>query len=147
MEHLDQPYEKIAIDMTETLSRKRRVPFTTGRLKNWSGAIVHALATINNLFDEQCSPCIDVHQICHHFNVLQTTITKKSKDICTMLQSQIRRGQFSKPPLLKSTIPSSLTTIHLSVTTIKIHPLLISFEPVSLRCFGHHFTKYSAKRL
>lgn len=55
-EHLDEECEQLAIKMVEKLGRKRNVPFLTGKLEVWAAGIIHALGTINFLFDKNSQP-------------------------------------------------------------------------------------------
>ena len=49
---LDSDYFELSKNLTLKLGRKRNVPFITGQPKVWAAAIIHALGTINFLFDK-----------------------------------------------------------------------------------------------
>lgn len=44
--------------MIHKMARKRDVPFVTGRIEIWAAAVIHALGTVNFLFDKASQPAI-----------------------------------------------------------------------------------------
>ena len=50
---LDEEYFELAERLTQKLGRKRNVPFITGKSEIWAAGIIHALGTINFLFDKE----------------------------------------------------------------------------------------------
>lgn len=85
-EHLDEEYEQVAVRMVEKLGRKRIVPFMCGKLEVWAVGIIHAIGTINFLFDKSSQPYASVHDICGYFGTAQSTTSQKSKAIRDMLK-------------------------------------------------------------
>lgn len=61
------------------MARKREVSFLTGRIEIWAAAVIHALGTINFLFDKENSPDVPVSEIYQFFNTSQSTTSQKSK--------------------------------------------------------------------
>jgi len=47
----DDEYAALAEKMLLKLGRKRNVPFETGKVEIWAAAVIHALGSINFLFD------------------------------------------------------------------------------------------------
>ncbi|MDQ0194579.1 DUF6398 domain-containing protein [Paenibacillus wynnii] len=85
-EHLDEEYEQVAVKMVEKLGRKRTVPFMSGKLEVWAAGIIHALGTINFLFDKSSQPYASVSDICGYYGIAQSTTSQKSKVIRDMLK-------------------------------------------------------------
>jgi len=46
-----EDYKQLSEKLILKMKRKRNVPFMTGRLEIWAGAIIYALGRINFLFD------------------------------------------------------------------------------------------------
>ncbi|MFD1037318.1 DUF6398 domain-containing protein [Virgibacillus byunsanensis] len=63
------------------MARKRDVPFVTGRIEIWGAEVIHALGTINFLFDKATQPYVSVADICQFFDTKQSTTSQKSKKI------------------------------------------------------------------
>lgn len=91
-EYLDEEFELLSIKMVEKLGRKRTVPFMSGKLEIWAAGIIHALGTINFLFDKDSQPYITVHNITDFFGTAQSTTSQKSKAIRDIL----KLGYFDK---------------------------------------------------
>lgn len=85
-EHLDEEYERVSVKMVEKLGRKRTVPFMSGKLEVWAAGIIHAIGTINFLFDKSFQPYVSVHDICGYYGTAQSTTSQKSKVIRDMLK-------------------------------------------------------------
>jgi hypothetical protein len=60
---LDEEYSELAEQMIQKLGRKRNVPFVTGKPEIWAAGIIHALGTINFLFDKSTEPYASVDDI------------------------------------------------------------------------------------
>lgn len=93
--YLDDEYEQLSIKMVEKLGRKRIVPFMSGKPETWAAGIIHALGTINFLFDKNTEPFVTVHDICDYFGVAQSTSSQKSKTIRDMLKLSYFDEDFS----------------------------------------------------
>ena len=53
---LDEEYRILCEKLIEKMSRKRNVPFLSGRIEIWAAAVVYAVGIINFLFDRSFSP-------------------------------------------------------------------------------------------
>ena len=60
---LDDEYFELANRLISKLGRKRNVPYSTGQIEVWAAAIIHALGTINFLFDKASEPYVSVDDI------------------------------------------------------------------------------------
>lgn len=109
---LDEEYERLAIKMVEKLGRKRTVPFISGKIEVWAAGIIHALGTINFLFDKNSQPYSTVHDICGFFGTAQSTTSQKSKAIRDLLKLSYFDSEFSTASLQESSPFNSLVSIN-----------------------------------
>ncbi|MDF2904324.1 MAG: hypothetical protein K0S25_1962 [Bacillus sp. (in: firmicutes)] len=92
--HLDEEYEQLVVKMVEKMGRKRTVPFMTGKLEVWAAGIIHAIGTINFLFDKSFPPYATANDICQYFGVAQSTSSQKSKVIRDMFKMSYFDNEF-----------------------------------------------------
>jgi hypothetical protein len=55
---LNEEYAVIIEKLIVKMARKREVPFVSGRIDIWAAAVIHALGTINFLFDKSSQPYV-----------------------------------------------------------------------------------------
>jgi hypothetical protein len=94
-EKLDADYYRLCEKLINKMSRKRDVPFVNGKLNIWAAAIIHALGSINFLFDKSFEPYITVGEINDYFETKQTTVASKSKQIRDMFNMGYFDNEFS----------------------------------------------------
>lgn len=92
---LDAEYKALCEKLIRKMSRKRAVPFLTGRIEIWAAAIVYALGGINFLFDKSNPPYISASDLCAYFGVKQTTTSQKAKTIRDMFKMHYYDAEFS----------------------------------------------------
>ena len=93
--YLNKEYEQIILKVVNKLARKRTVPFSSGKLEIWASAVIHAIGTVNFLFDQSQMPHISVGDICQYFGTNQSTIVQKSKLIRDMFKMTYFDKEFS----------------------------------------------------
>src|SRR5665647_1602418 len=71
--YLDEDYKILCRKLIDKMSRKRQVPFLSGRLDIWASAVVYALGQINFLFDKSSEPNVSANDICDYFGTRQST--------------------------------------------------------------------------
>jgi len=98
-EKLDQEYYNLSERMIQKLGRKKVVPFTTGQPRIWACAIIHALGTINFLFDKSFEPYATVDELNEFFGTSKSTTGNKSKQIRDMLKLNYFDNEFSTQPM------------------------------------------------
>lgn len=111
-EHLDEEYEQLVVKMVEKMGRKRAVPFMSGKLEVWAAGIIHALGTINFLFDKSTQPYASVHNICAYFGTAQSTTSQKSKAIRDMFKLGYFDNEFSTASLQERSPFNNLVSIN-----------------------------------
>ena len=93
--HLDEDYFELSERMVKKLGRKRNPPIVSGQPQIWAAAIIHALGTINFLFDKSFKPYVSVDEINGFFSTSKSTVSGKSKLIRDMLKLGYYDNEFS----------------------------------------------------
>jgi hypothetical protein len=78
-EKLNPEYLTLSIELAAKLARKRPTPLLSGNIKTWAAGIIHALGTVNFLFDKSQLPHMTSKELCDWFSLGQSTISGKSK--------------------------------------------------------------------
>ncbi len=105
--YLDNEYKKLIEKLIRKMARKKNVLFLSGNLKTWAAALIHAIGTINFLFDKSFTPYVSVGDIASHFNVSKSTVSQKSKIIRDTFKLTYFDKEFSTEKVKKDT-PSFL---------------------------------------
>jgi hypothetical protein len=99
--YLDEEYKRLCRKLIEKMSRKRQVPFLSGRLEIWAAAIVYALGQINFLFDKNFEPYVSAADLCNYFGTSQSTTSQKAKTIRDMFKMRYFDEEFSTERMQK----------------------------------------------
>jgi len=83
------------------MSRKRNVPFLSGRMGIWAAAIIHALGSINFLFDPNFEPYVGAADISNYFGTSKSTVSQKAKIIRDMFKMGYCDKEFSTTHMQK----------------------------------------------
>lgn len=94
-QYLNEDYDQLSCKMVEKLGHKQTVPFMRGKLEIWAAGIIHAIGTVNFLFDKSFEPYVSVQDICGYFGTSQSTTSQKSKMICDMFKMGYFDGEFA----------------------------------------------------
>src|SRR5687767_8348050 len=70
-EHADAEYAQLCEKLIQKMARKRAVPFLSGRPQIWAAAIIHAIGSINFLFDRSFKPYAAPDTLCDYSQVSQ----------------------------------------------------------------------------
>ena len=100
-EYLDKEYAELSEKLICKLGRKRNVPFVTGQTSIWAAAVIHALGTINFLFDKSFEPYTTIGVINDFFGTKQSTVGNKSKQIRDLLKLGFWDAEFSTSHMRK----------------------------------------------
>ena len=90
--NLDEEYEELCLKMVEKMSRKRTVPFISGRIDIWAASIVYAIGQINFLFDRSFEPYQSADDICKYFGTTKSSTSQKAK----IIRDMFKLGYFDK---------------------------------------------------
>ncbi len=94
-QRLDDDYKQLCEKLILKLSRKRHVPFETGRMEIWAAAVVYAIGSINFLFDKSFKPYATADDICAYFDTSKSTTGQKAKLIRDMFKMDYYDREFS----------------------------------------------------
>jgi len=101
-EYLDEDYKQLCEKLIRKMSRKRNVPFLSGRIEIWAAAIVYALGSINFLFDQSFEPYASGDDICNYFGTSKSTTSQKAKVIRDMFKLGYWDREFSTSHMMQS---------------------------------------------
>ncbi|MBC8180112.1 hypothetical protein H8E88_03210 [candidate division KSB1 bacterium] len=92
---LDNDYFELSDRLLDKLGRKRFVPFMSGKIEIWAAAVIHALGSINFLFDKSFQPYTTIDEINEFFGTNKSTTGSKSKIIRDLLNLSYFDSEFS----------------------------------------------------
>lgn len=98
--HLNDEYKQLCRELTATLCRKRPSPLAQGKVGTWSCAIIHAIGTVNFLFDASQTPHVTSGQIRDYFNLSSSTMQAKSKQIRDLLDMYQMDPNWTLPSMI-----------------------------------------------
>ena len=84
-EYLNDEYKNICVGAAETLFLNNEEQLKKGKSLSWSAGIVHAIGTINNLFDSKEEPYMKATDLYKAFGVSSSTGSTKSKEVQKLL--------------------------------------------------------------
>ena len=94
-QRLNEEYEELCKKMILKMSRKRQVPFLSGKPATWAAGIIYALGQINFLFDKSKQPNTTRDELCAFFGVSKGTASQKAKRIREMFRLTYFDDEFS----------------------------------------------------
>jgi uncharacterized protein DUF6398 len=100
--YLNDEYKDLCRQLTATLCRKRPSPLMRGKANTWACGIIHAVGTVNFLFDSSQKPYVSSGQIANYFDLSSSTMQTKSKQIRDLM------GMYQMDP--DWTLPSMVAT-------------------------------------
>ena len=93
-QHLDDEYEQLCEKLIRKMSRKRNVPYLSGRIEIWAAGVIYALGQINFLFDRCFEPYATHDDICDYFGTKKSTTSQKAKFIRDMFKMRYGNDEF-----------------------------------------------------
>lgn len=84
--HLNNEYRRLLRKLVAALCRKKPSPLLQGNTQTWAAGMIHALGTANFLFDGTQRPYVPSHLISEYFNLGQSTMSNKSKQIRNLMK-------------------------------------------------------------
>lgn len=101
-QNLDNDYYRLCEKLILKLGRKRDVPFKTGKIEIWAAAIIHAIGSINFLFDKSFEPYVTAEQICDYFGTKKSTVSSKARQIKEMFKMGYYDSDFSTQNVMEN---------------------------------------------
>jgi len=111
-EYINEEYAELAEKLICKLGRKRNVPFVTGQTTIWAAAVIHALGSINFLFDKSSEPYVTIDDINDFFGTKKSTTGNKSKQIRDLLKLNYWDAEFSTQYMRRSNPFANLIKVH-----------------------------------
>jgi hypothetical protein len=108
---LDEEYFELSERMIKKLGRKKNLPLSAGQPKIWAAAIIHALGTINFLFDKSFDPYVSTGDINTFFDTSKSTTGNKSKQIRDLLKLDRYDKEFSTKKMQDSNPHANLAMV------------------------------------
>jgi len=94
-QELDDDYCRLCEKLILKLGRKRDVPFKSGKIEIWAAAVIHAIGSINFLFDKSFEPYVTAEQISEYFGTKKSTVSNKARQIKDMFKMGYYDSNFS----------------------------------------------------
>ncbi len=85
-EKLNEEYAQFTRYAIAALCRKRPSPLSKGKAKTWACGVIHAIGTVNFLFDKSQEVHIGVSELYVNFDIAKSTGQSKSKIIRGLLK-------------------------------------------------------------
>ncbi len=101
-QYLDEDYEHLCKKLILKMSRKRVVPFLSGRIEIWAASIIYAIGSINFLFDKSFKPYATAEDICKYFDTSKSTTSQKAKLIRDMFKLECWDKEFSTQYMIQN---------------------------------------------
>jgi len=118
-QYLDDEYGVLSQKLIDKLSRKRQVPYISGRIEIWAAAIIHTIGTINFLFDRSFEPYVTAAQIAEHFGTSTSTVGQKGKLLRDMLKLNYWNTEFSTKRMLEKNPFADLALVNGFLVTVQ----------------------------
>ena len=94
-EKLNEEYSLLCKKLINKMGRKKDVPFKRGRIDIWAAAVVHAIGSVNFLFDKSFEPYASVSDINDYFGTKSSSVSQKSKRIMDLFKMTYFDSEFS----------------------------------------------------
>jgi len=108
---LDDEYFQLGEKLIKKLGRKRDVPIQRGKLEIWAAAVIHAIGSINFLFDKSFEPYLTPDQICDYFGVKKSTVSNKAREIMDMFDMGPFNPEFSTKAMTESNSSNDMVMV------------------------------------
>ncbi len=131
-QYLDENYRKLIVEATAALCRKRPSPLLRGKETIWAAAIIHAVGTVNFLFDSSQKPHCRAPQIYEFFGTAASTSQNKSKEIREMLDMSMSNFKWLLPSRLADNPLVWLVRVNGLYVDIRALPREVQQEAVEL---------------
>jgi Domain of unknown function (DUF6398) len=137
---LDNEYREVCEHLVKKLGRKRNVIFIAGQLEIWAAAVIHAVGTVNFLFDKSNEPYASIDDINNFFGTKKTTTGGKSKIIRDLFKMRYWDDEFSTKTMQKSNPYANMVSINGMILPISALPPEIQEEVKEAKKSGKSFT-------
>lgn len=99
--HLDAEYAKLCRQAITRLARKRPSPLERGAARNWAGGAIHAMGSVNFLFDPAQTPHLSADELSRLLGMPKSTLANKSKAIRDALDIGMMDPAFTRRDMIE----------------------------------------------
>ena len=121
-QNLDEDYHQLCEKLILKLGRKRDVPFKRGGLEIWAAAVVHAIGSINFLFDKSFDPYVTAEQISEYFGTKKTTVSNKARQIKDILKMGYLDSDFSTKHMIQNNPLNDMIMVNGLIVPLSVLP-------------------------
>jgi len=100
-ENLDAEYAELCARMVVRLGRKRPSPLARGDVRIWAATVVHAVGSVNFLFDRSQTPHLTADRLSSLTGVPKSTMANKARLIRELLRSRLYDPEFCRREMLE----------------------------------------------
>jgi hypothetical protein len=133
---LDDDYKYLCEKLIRKLGRKRDVPFQRGKIEIWAAAIIHALGSINFLFDRSLEPYVTTDEISEYFGAKNSTVSNKAREIKDLLKLGYFNHEFSTKKMLEDNPFNNLVMLNGLIVPLDSLPPVLQDRVKEVRANG-----------
>lgn len=111
-QQLNEEYFELSEKLIQKLGRKKNPPIATGQPQIWAAAAIHAIGTVNFLFDKSGEPYVSIDDINAFFETSKSTTGNKSKLIRDLLHLVHMDKEFSTKKILDNNPFANLVMVN-----------------------------------
>ena len=127
-DHLDDEYAQLCRNLAAALARKRPSPLARGKPEIWACAIVHALGTVNFLFDKTQTPYLRADELCSLFGVSQSSAANKARQIRDMFDMVQADPRWYRPSHMNDNPMAWLVMVNGFIVDVRVMPREVQEE-------------------
>lgn len=109
--YLDDEYAELCEKLIRKMSRKRNVPYLSGRMDIWAAGILYALGRINFVFEPGDGPFTTRDELCAFFGTNKSTTSQRATKIMDMFKLTYWDDDFSTETNLENNPFSDLIMV------------------------------------
>jgi hypothetical protein len=111
-ENLNEEYEHVCSQLNAALCRKRPSPLVKGKANTWACGIVHAVGTVNFLFDISQNPTMKAKELYNQFGVSESNGSSKSKQIRDLMKIGVFDPKWTLPSKISNNPMAWMITVN-----------------------------------
>jgi hypothetical protein len=115
------------------MGRKRDVPFTREKLEIWAAAVVHAIGSMNFLFDRSFEPFISSKEMNEYFGNKGTTVSNKARAIKDMFDLWYYSPEFSTGAMQENSPVNNMVMVMVDGLILPLNNLPQNMQQMVLR--------------
>lgn len=126
--YLNEEYATLCRQLTAALCRKRPSPLVTGDATAWACGIVHAIGSVNFLFDRTQNPHMKASELAEKFGLSLRISQTKSKQIRDLFNMGVMEPDWTLPSKMDSNPMAWHITLNGFIIDARQAPLDIQAE-------------------